>query len=85
LCGRRSPIRRVAKLLSGFVTLTVYGMAYRLWPAMKKLPLALAQFWITVIGSAGVIVPSYLLVTSGSVPLAAIASVAMIIGSALMS
>jgi hypothetical protein len=52
---------------------------------MKKLPLALAQFWITVIGSAGVIVASYLLVTSGSVPLAAIASVAMIIGSALMS
>jgi hypothetical protein len=57
-------------------------MAYRLWPAMKKLPLALAQFLITVIGSAGVIVASYLLV---SVPLAAIASVAMIIGSALMS
>jgi hypothetical protein len=50
-------------LLSSFVTLTIYGMAYRLWPAMKKSPLALAQFWITVIGSAGVIVASYLLVT----------------------
>ena len=26
----------VAMLLSGFVTLAIYGMAYRLWPAMKK-------------------------------------------------
>jgi hypothetical protein len=47
--GGVRPIRRVAKLPSGFVTLAIYGMAYRLWPAMKKLPLALAQFWITVI------------------------------------
>jgi hypothetical protein len=43
-------------------------MAYRLWPAMKKSPLALAQFWITVIGSAGVIVASYLLVTRARIP-----------------
>ena len=75
----------VAMLLSGFVTLAIYGMTYRLWPAMKKSPLALAQFWITVIGTAGVIVGSYFLATSGSVPLAAIGSVAMIIGAALMS
>jgi len=75
----------VAMLLSGFVTLAIYGMAYRLWPAMKKSPLALAQFWITAIGSAGVIVGSYFFATSGSVPLVAIASVTMIIGSALMS
>jgi hypothetical protein len=75
----------VAMLLSGFVTLAIYGMAYRLWPAMKKSPLALAQFWITAIGSAGVIVGSYFFVTSGSVPLVAIASVGMIMGSALMS
>jgi len=75
----------VAMLLSGFVTLAIYGMAYRLWPAMKKSPLALAQFWITAIGAAGVIVGSYFFATSGSVPLVAIASVTMIIGSALMS
>jgi hypothetical protein len=60
--------RRAAMLLSSFVTLTIYGMAYRLWPAMKKSPLALAQFWITVIGSAGVIVASYLLVTRARIP-----------------
>ena len=58
----------VAMMLSGFVTLALYGMLYRLWPAMKKSPLALAQFWITVIGSAGVIVASYLLVTRARIP-----------------
>ena len=75
----------VAMMLSGFVTLALYGMLYRLWPAMKKSPLALAQFWISAIGTAGLIVGSYFLVTSGSVPLAAIGSVAMIIGAALIS
>jgi hypothetical protein len=60
-------------------------MLYRLWPAMKKSPLALAQFWISALGTAGLIIGSYFLVTSGSVPLAAIGSVAMIIGAAMMS
>jgi hypothetical protein len=75
----------VAMMLSGFVTLALYGMLYRLWPAMKKSPLALAQFWISALGTAGLIIGSYFLVTSGSVPLAAIGSVAMIIGAAMMS
>jgi cbb3-type cytochrome oxidase subunit 1 len=75
----------VAMMLSGFVTLALYGMLYRMWPAMKQSPLALAQFWISAIGTAGLIIGSYFLVTSGSVALAAISSVAMIIGAALMS
>ncbi|HZE54015.1 MAG TPA: hypothetical protein VE111_12200 [Bradyrhizobium sp.] len=49
----------VAMMLSGFVTLALYGMLYRLWPAMKKAPLALAQFWISALGTAGLIVGSY--------------------------
>ena len=52
---------------------------------MKKSPLALAQFWISAIGTAAVIVGSYFLVMSGSIPLAAIGSIAMIIGATLMS
>lgn len=75
----------VAMMTSGFVMLALYGMVYRLWPALKKSPLAPAQFWITVVGVACLIVGSYLLVTTGSIPLAAIGSVAMIIGAALMS
>jgi hypothetical protein len=74
----------VAMMLSGFVTLALYGILYRTWPAMKKSPLALAQFWISAIGTAGVIIGTYFLVTSGSIALAAIGSVAMIVGAALL-
>jgi hypothetical protein len=75
----------VAMMLSGFVTLALYGVLYRLWPAMKKSPLALAQFWISAIGVAVIIIGSYFLVTNGSIPLAAIGSLAMIVGAALMA
>jgi hypothetical protein len=75
----------VAMMLSGFVTLALYGVLYRLWPAMKKSPLALAQFWISAISVAVLIIGSYFLVTRGSIPLAAIGSIAMIVGAALMA
>jgi uncharacterized membrane protein len=75
----------VAMMLSGFVTLALYGVLYRLWPAMKKSPLALAQFWISAIGVAVLIIGSYFLVTNGSIPLAATGSFAMIVGAALMA
>lgn len=78
-------VMHVAILLPGFVTLAIFGMIYRLWPALKKPPLARAQFWITVASSAGIVVGSYLFATSGSVPLVAIASIAMIVGAALMA
>ena len=75
----------VAMMLSGFVTLALYGVLYRLWPAMKKSPLALAQFWISAISVAVLIIGSYFLVTRGSIPLAAVGSIAMIVGAALMA
>jgi hypothetical protein len=74
----------VAMMLSGFVTLALYGLLYRMWPAMKKSPLAQAQFWISAIGTAGVIIGSYFIATSGSVTIAAIGSIAMIIGAILI-
>ena len=42
----------VAILLPGFVTLAVYGVIYRLWPAMKMSALARVQFWSAAIGAA---------------------------------
>lgn len=75
----------VAMMLSGFVTLALYGALYRLWPAMKKSPLAIAQFWISAVGVAVLIIGTYLLVTKGSIPLAAIGSLAMIVGAALIA
>jgi hypothetical protein len=78
-------VTHVAILLPGFVTLAIFGMIYRLWPALKKTPLARVQFWITVLSSAGIVVGSYLFATGGSIPLVAIASIAMIAGAALMA
>jgi hypothetical protein len=75
----------VAFLLPGFVTLAVYGFVFRLWPALKKAPLAQAQFWTGVVGSLLLIVGAYFYATSRSVPLAALGSVVSILASALMA
>jgi hypothetical protein len=71
-------------LLPGFVTLAVYGFAFRLWPAMKKSPLAQAQFWTATVGSILLVIGSYFFAVSRSVPLAAIASIIVIAASAMM-
>lgn len=75
----------VAMMLTGFVTLAIYGMLYRLWPAMAKTPLARAQFWISSLGAAGIIIGSYFFATSGSVPLVAGSSIVFTVGAALMA
>jgi len=78
-------VMHVAIMLNGFVTLAIYGMLYRLWPALKKSSLARAQFWIAMIGAAGIIVGSYFFATSGSVPIVATASVLFVVGATLMA
>jgi len=75
----------VALMLTGFVTLALYGVIYRLWPGLKKAPLARAQFWLSSLGAAGIIIGSYFFATSGSVPLVATSSVVFIVGAALMA
>jgi hypothetical protein len=75
----------VAMMLTGFVTLAIYGMLYRLWPALKKAPLARGQFWISTLGAAGIVIGSYFFVMYGSVPLVASASIVFIVGAALMA
>ena len=74
----------VALLLPGFVTLAIYGAVFRLWPGMKKAPLAQAQFWTAAGGSLLLIIGSYFCATAGSVPLAALGSIVFIIASAMI-
>jgi hypothetical protein len=74
----------VALLLSGFVTLAIYGFVFRLWPAMKKAPFAQAQFWAATVGSLVLIVGTYFYATSGSVPLAGVGSIVLIVASAMI-
>jgi hypothetical protein len=75
----------VALLLPGFVTLAIYGFIFRLWPNLKKSPLAPAQFWVGVLGSVGLVIGAYFFARYGSVPLAAIASIVVIIGVAMLT
>jgi len=75
----------VGLMLSGFVTLGIYGMLYQLWPAMKKSPMARVQFWLAIVGVAGLIVGAYFFAVHGSVPLAVIGSVILILAALLMA
>jgi hypothetical protein len=74
----------VALLLSGFVTLAIYGFVFRLWPAMKKAPLAQAQFWAATVGSLLLVVGAYFYATRGAVALAAVGSIVFIAASAMI-
>jgi len=71
-------------VLVGFVTIALFGVLYRLWPAMKDGSLAAAQFWLTIIGVTGVLVGSIHQTQNGSVVILAISSAAMIVGTLLL-
>ena len=72
-------------VLLGFVTLATFGALYRLWPAMKQGTLALAQFWVTVIGAGGIIIGAIVQAQSGSIVVIASASAVMIVGTLLLA
>jgi hypothetical protein len=75
----------VALMLPGFVVLTLYGVLYRLWPAMKDSRLAMAQFWFAVTGALGLVIAAYMIAIGAGIIAAVIASVLTIIGAALMA
>ena len=72
-------------VLVGFVTLGMFGALFRLWPGMKAGALAAAQFYLTVIATAGIIVGSILQVQNGSVVVLAISSAVMIVATGLLA
>ena len=78
-------VMHVAMMLTAFVTLAIYGMIYRLWPALAKSRLAAAQFWLAMIGSAGIVVGSYFFAVSRGTVLVGTASIVFIVGAALMA
>ena len=75
----------VAILLPGFVTLAVYGVIYRLWPAMKESPLARVQFWSAASGAALMIVGAYLFQAGMGVTVIAIGSALAILAAVLIT
>ena len=74
----------VALVLPGFVTLAIYAFVFRLWPELKRAPLAAVQFWTGTVGAVAIVVGSYSFVTAGSVPIVAIGSLLAIVAVALL-
>lgn len=76
----------IAMLLPGFVVLTVYGIVYRLWPAVKNSPLAKVQAWTAIVAVLGQVVGAYMFATSGgqAAMLIAFSSVLAIASALLM-
>jgi hypothetical protein len=74
----------IALVLTGFVTLSLFGFMYRLWPAMKSGALATAQFWLSVVGVLGIGAGTYQYVTTGAIAIVAPASALLILGTILL-
>jgi hypothetical protein len=71
--------------LIGFVCHSVFGMAYRHWPALKDSPLAPYQFWIFVIASPITLIGLYFTVMNGPELPTIVGSIAILIGAALFA
>jgi hypothetical protein len=71
-------------VLLGFVTLSLFGVAFRLWPAMKTGALAAAQFWLSVVAVIGIVIGTYQYSTTGGIAIVAPASALMIVATALL-
>jgi hypothetical protein len=74
----------VTMVLPGFVVLTLFGMMFRLWPAMKAGPLAAAQFWLGALSTIAIVIGSVQYVTTGGIIIVAPASLIAIIASILL-
>jgi hypothetical protein len=77
----------ITMVLSGFVVLALYGIIYRLWPALKESPLAKTQFWIAFVAVLGQVIGAYQFATSGGTQIAiiAVSSVLAILAGLLMA
>lgn len=74
----------VALLLPGFVTLSVYGALYRLWPELERARLARLQFILATLGVLVLVIGTIVQALSGSIVLDAIGAAIVIAGVALM-
>ncbi len=75
----------ITMVLPGFVTLAIYGVLFRLWPAMQTGALAAAQFWIGALSTLGLVVGTYhFTVSGGSIAIVAPSSLAAILGALLL-
>lgn len=69
--------------LIGFACHAIFGMAYRLWPAMKASSLAVYQFWIFVIATPVTLIGLVFTLSGGPELPTIVGSLALLIGALL--
>jgi hypothetical protein len=74
----------IVLVLSGFVVLALFGVTFRLWPAMKAGMAAAIQFWLAVIGTLATAVGAYVHSTTGSIAVVAPAAFVLLAAALLM-
>jgi hypothetical protein len=71
--------------LLGFTLMTVFGLVYKVFPAMAEGRLAMAHFWLHLVGSLILLVMLYMMTTGmisedAMVPLAPISELLILLG-----
>lgn len=69
--------------LVGFACHSIFGLAYRQWPAMKASGLAPAQFWIFVLATPVTLVGLYFTLTGGPAMPTIVGSLGILLGAIL--
>jgi hypothetical protein len=69
--------------LVGFACHSIFGLAYRQWPAMKLSGLASLQFWIFVLATPVTLFGLYFTLSGGPVLPTMIGSLGLVLGAAL--
>jgi hypothetical protein len=69
--------------LVGFACHSIFGMAYRQWPAMKTSGLAPLQFWIFVLATPTTLLGLYFTLTGGPLLPTIAGSMALLLGAIL--
>ncbi len=70
--------------LVGFACHSIFGMAYRHWPAMKTSRLAPYQFWIFVVSTPVTMIGLVFTLSNGPVVPTIIGSLGLLVGASLM-
>jgi cbb3-type cytochrome oxidase subunit 1 len=74
----------VGLLLPGFVTLSIYGAIYRLWPRLETSRLAKVQFWAATLGAPLLVLGSLPQVLASTILVVSIGASLAIAGAGLM-
>ena len=69
--------------LVGFACHSIFGLAYRQWPAMKASSIAALQFWIFVLATPITLLGLYFTLSGGPLLPTIIGSLGLVLGAAL--